>query len=490
MARYRVQALAVVLSFALVARADAAPLPEFTGAVNKIIAAVVEKNATRRGLSMAGTVGEATLSALGARAAVHAGTYAAAAATAASAPVWLSVAAFIGSAALAAGIAYGAYKILWKGESIAGWSLQKPGVVGDPVPSASYVLNEDQGYGLATGNVMGNTVWGSPGTTFDNNGIPNRSAEKYAIRPVYNLGYRWSGLIGSHTDPEPSILPLHWASYVQKEGGTVLDQGCVKSGEMKYTCSITYRWPWSGADAVQSAEVPVIQNPYYSQAGETSSGSVAELVAQIPESEMTKPADPAFVAAVANGLWQEAAAQEGYKGVPYSATDPVTVADARAVQAERPAEWPTNADLVSPVAASQGAAVTIGTAAPSVPDTGTQNPPVAGLQNVNVVNTPTVSLSGPVEIAWGSVPAVAEPLLEATPTAQQIFAPITSLMPTLKSFVVPGHTSTCPTASFTAFDQAVVIDGQCELFETIRPTLYAVMAFVWLALGAMIVLRA
>lgn len=488
MARYRVQALAVVLSFSLVARADAASLPEFTGAVNKIIAAVVEKNATRRGLSMAGTVGEATLSALGARAAVHAGTYAAAAATAASAPVWLSVAAFVGSAALAAGIAYGVYKILWKGESIAGWSLQKPGVVGDPVPAASYVLNEDQGYGLATGNVMGNTVWGSPGTTFDNNGIPNRSAEKYAIRPVYNMGYRWSGLIGSHTNPEPSILPLHWASYVQKEGGTVLDKGCVKSGEMNYTCSITYRWPWSGSDAVQSVEVPVIQNPYYSQAGETSSGSVAELVAQIPESEMTKPADPALVAAVANGLWQEAAAQEGYKGVPYSASDPITLVDAQAVQAERPTEWPTNADLVSPVTTSAGAAVQIGAA--STPTTGTENPPVAGMTNVNVVNTPTVRLADAVEVNWGTAPTVHEPTISGTPTAQQILSPVLTLMPGLKTLVIPKPAMVCPTAGFTVFDHAFVVDSHCEVVEAARPTLFSVMAFVWVALGAMIVLRA
>ena len=83
-----------------------------------------------------------------------------------------------------------------------------------------------------------------------------------------------------------------------------------------------------------------------------------------------------------------------------------------------------------------------------------------------------------------------EPSINNTPTAQQIFAPLTGLMPTLKNFVVPSHQSTCPTPQFDMFGRSILMDGHCKVLEPVRPTLFSVMAFVWLMVGTVIILRA
>jgi hypothetical protein len=211
--------------------------------------------------------------------------------------------------------------------------------------------------------------------------------------------------------------------------------------------------------------------------------SVSQAVNDLSASDKAKPVNPQLVAAIADNAWKNAAAQPGYAGLPYQATDPITSSDAQAWQASHPSNWPTVGDATSPQAAPSGgsaaspfslpqAAAPVSSTDPSTaPSTGT-NPSTQPLSNL------------------GTDPGIGAPALEATPTAQMILSPVLGLMPSLRNFVVPGHQSTCPTPSIDLYGKHLMLDGHCNLVESVRPTLYTVMAFVWLGLALFIILAA
>ncbi len=197
------------------------------------------------------------------------------------------------------------------------------------------------------------------------------------------------------------------------------------------------------------------------------------------------------LANVVNKAWQNAAAQPDYAGLPYSATSPVTPAEVQAWQFENPALNPTLGDMLVPAVAPGTGSIPIsvdagGATNPNPDPTPNPNPPPTpvGTTNVNVVNVPTV------RVDWGADPGVLAPSLEQTPTAGAILAPLLNLMPSLRSFVVPSHSSVCPKPSFSVFEKHIVMDTHCAVLDESKPTLYAVMAFVWLMLGTVIILRA
>lgn len=188
---------------------------------------------------------------------------------------------------------------------------------------------------------------------------------------------------------------------------------------------------------------------------------------------MSLPASPALVAQAANNAWQSAASQPGYQGLPFQASNPVTTADAQAWQAANPSSYPTVGDMLSPAVNPSTSAVSQPVAPGTVANPGTNTAPA---------NTPQVNL--------GTDPVVPLPTLEGTPTGQMILAPILSLFPDLKSFVVPSHSAECPKPTLNLFGRALLLDGHCTLLETVRPTLYAVMAAVWLVIALFIILAA
>lgn len=200
------------------------------------------------------------------------------------------------------------------------------------------------------------------------------------------------------------------------------------------------------------------------------------------------------LAKIVNKAWQNAASQPGYNGLPYSVTDPVTPAEVQAWQVENPALNPTINDLLVPAVAPGGnIQISVDASATPTPNpdpdpdpdpTPTPTPTPVGTANVNVVNVPTV------RVEWGADPGVAAPSLEQTPTASAILSPLLNLMPSLRSFVVPSHSSVCPTASMNLFEKQLLMDAHCTVLDQSKPVLYAVMAFVWLMLAAFIILRA
>jgi hypothetical protein len=186
----------------------------------------------------------------------------------------------------------------------------------------------------------------------------------------------------------------------------------------------------------------------------------------------------------------QAAAASGYQGLPYSVTSPVTPADVAAWQADGTGRALPMSAFEAAVEPAGATSVTIApnvTAAnPYAVDTSVLTPP----SNVNVVNTPNVNVVNKVTVDLGADPGISEPQLEPTPTASLIFKPVMDSVQSLAVYTVPSHPSECPKPRFEIFDKSIVMDGHCTLLDSVKPTLFAVMAVVWVVVGILIILAA
>lgn len=98
------------------------------------------------------------------------------------------------------------------------------------------------------------------------------------------------------------------------------------------------------------------------------------------------------------------------------------------------------------------------------------------------------------QVDLGPDPNTPPPNLEATPTIEQIVGPLLNLMPDLRNFALPGHSSECPTAhlQWSLFGRTFdyTMDTQCVLIEENRGLIQAAMMVVWTLCATFIVLRA
>lgn len=198
---------------------------------------------------------------------------------------------------------------------------------------------------------------------------------------------------------------------------------------------------------------------------------VADALASLSDAEKAKPLEPKVIADIADKAWQQAAAQPGYSGVPYSMSDPVTAGDVVAARAENPSMQPsTVGDLAQPMSTTNP----LGESASPAGSVGTGTNPAA--------NQPLQNL--------GVDPGIGAPSLEATPTGAQIVGPLANLMPDLRNFQVPAHTASCPRPTFDLFGKQIVMDSQCTLFEGVRGELYNAMLVTFLIIALFIILSA
>lgn len=202
-------------------------------------------------------------------------------------------------------------------------------------------------------------------------------------------------------------------------------------------------------------------NPQYAAPPKTAQ-SLDELLNQLSPEQLAAPLSADSLAQIADAAWRNAAAKPGYDGLPYSPTDPVTPTDAQNYINANPGSVPTLNDSLAPITGP--VTVPVPSTNP-LPDPGT-NP------------TPTDSFT--------------PPGLETIPTAAQILAPILGLLPDFKNYVVPSHQAVCPAPSMEFFGKHLVLDAHCTLLDnqTVRQTIYLVMAAVWMAVAVFIILGA
>lgn len=257
---------------------------------------------------------------------------------------------------------------------------------------------------------------------------------------------------------------------------------CDKGG-YSASCSLDQPPPsWGNSGRMAGVD----QEPDFSWQGTSDTTlPVKDSVAGMPDSERVLPVTDRLIADLTNANWRSAYARDPSILPPSAISD----TDVSGVRAQNPSVSPRGDNLTSspgsfsptssptsPVSTAPGASVNPGTGGlvgPGIPSPSAPAP---------TASTPKVDL--------GVDPNIGAPGLEATPTAQQILNPILNLFPDLKSFVVPAHSAVCPMPSMTLFGNSLVLDGHCALLETVRPTLYAVMAFVWVVIGLFIILAA
>ena len=214
---------------------------------------------------------------------------------------------------------------------------------------------------------------------------------------------------------------------------------------------------------------------------------LATAVSGLSPQALAQPVDYASMALMINKLWKDAAAQSGYQGIPYDATNPVTSTEVQRFAQANPASYPTVAALTAPIGGAGSAAVTSGLA-PS-----TTISPTAPVTPAVPVNPPTTTVIAPpapttdlgVDPNIRFVPPVA-------PTAQSILDPILNMLPGWRTatFTQDG---TCPkpTFNFAPFmNLTVTMESHCNLLEQNRALISSIMAGVWLLIAALIVLSA
>lgn len=445
--------LVVWAFFFSVSSVFAAAIPAYSGRMNDAVAAVVAKKAQQRGFAandprfgatMAGLGSAATTVAVGVGTAVAAGT----------AVAWLPLLAAAGLAAVVGG------GVSLAADGLYQWLFNSDGSVSTQ-DSGSLAALSVGALSFTSANCGGNggPVWAS---SVDGVGA-GCAALSYAAwggdpsAPVYSVISCDAG--SCLIRRQPSIYSSEPFDF------TVL----VSSGTSSYECASGVHGP-AGCMAVAGGGAPAISN-----------ASPTDAISNIPDAELSKPLNPVLLAEAANRLWQQAAAQPGYAGLPYDLYNPVTASDAATWAAENPAFAPTVGDAIAPVASGATAPLPQGVSVPIPSASGTA---------VNPVTNPGINPSSQPLSNLGADPGIGTPTLESTPTASAILAPVLGLMPSLRNFVVPSHSAVCPAPSGDFFGTAFVLDGHCSLLEDVRPTLSLVMAAVWLMVSTLVVLRA
>jgi hypothetical protein len=204
--------------------------------------------------------------------------------------------------------------------------------------------------------------------------------------------------------------------------------------------------------------------------------------------EQNPPVNPAVIAGLLNRLWSDAAAQPGYDGLPFPASDPITPAEVKAVQQAAPSAYPRVQDLNHPMCATCYAGhpdvgpvlIPDNGSLPSTSPVFTQNPAI----NPGTGTAPQLDL--------GPNPATPQPALEAAPSAASIIAPLFAMFPSLDGMTINTAGAACPTDSVRvdALDMTLVMDQHCEFAETWRGAIGAAMLAVWTAAAAVVLLRA
>ncbi len=201
--------------------------------------------------------------------------------------------------------------------------------------------------------------------------------------------------------------------------------------------------------------------------------TIPQIIADVPNSVVTSPLTDQMLAASVNAAWKSASSQNPDM-IPWSSSNPVTPTDVQNWRAANPTLAPTVNDFIGPVA-PQGAITVPITNPSSSPSPQPSPPPSPGVGT---------------QVDLGPDPNTVAPVLEATPTAQQILSPIFNLMPSLKNFAVPAHQSECPKPSFNLWNKTHTFESQCTLFESNRALIAGFMLLFWTITATVIVLRA
>ena len=214
--------------------------------------------------------------------------------------------------------------------------------------------------------------------------------------------------------------------------------------------------------------------------------SISDAVADIPAERLNDPLNPQIIAGLTNDLWQDAASQPGYDGLPFSPANAVLPQDIVSINDLAPS-IPTVNDFVRPLelpTVNTPVNVNPAIATPGVIGDSAVSPSVG-----NGSNLTNPGASNPI-INLGDDPNIGAPTLEQTPTASMIIEPLQSLFPDLKSYNASIPSGECPRPSFELFERSYVVSSHCDLLDDNAGVIQAAMLVAFGILSLLIVLRA
>ena len=264
-----------------------------------------------------------------------------------------------------------------------------------------------------------------------------------------------------------------WEQYVPTNATSYVATYSVSTGTSPSTCSAGNVSLIGAGGCVPAPAIPA--NP--TTTGNNQNGVAVPMttaVSGLPADVASAPFNYSTMANLINNLWQQAAAQPGYSGLPYDSTRPITASQVQTAAQANPSAYPSVAAVVAPVAD---------------PATGFAPAP-SGTPVTNPKPETSTNPSTQPQTNLGDNPNIGSPTLEATPTAQQIVGPLLSLLPDFKSYSVPAHQAECPKPAFEVFGQIKVMDQHCTLFEGQRSNLYAACMLAFALVALFIILSA
>jgi hypothetical protein len=449
--------VAIVLMAFIASSAFAQALP--VSRMQSAISAAIQQKAIKRGFAQNDPRFGSTLNLVsGTLGSVAGASAAAVVAGAVTAPAWATVASAAGVGALVT----------------AGVTLAVGGLVdwifpSDPASTTPITQHYNQAQPMGNGLVAGGPYWRTSILSID--GSDAMSVIQTAISlnwvDTATVSYR-AGTCTSSTNPTKVsclVSKVTKATGYEQTGYAAISATYVTSGAVA-NCQAGYVYKPSSCIPVPSAQPADVAL--------SAQAAINNLSAQ----ELAKPLNPELVAVLADKTWRDAAAQPGYSGLPYLATDPISSTEVDAWRQANPSSWPTVQDYVSPQPSANSP-----WSMPVNPTATSQNPTSGTSTSTNpAAQSPLVNL--------GPDPGIGSPALESTPTAQQILQPLLNLFPDFKSLVIPSHQATCPKPSISAFGKTFVLESHCNLAEQVRTPLFSIMAAVWAMTAAFIVLRA
>lgn len=210
--------------------------------------------------------------------------------------------------------------------------------------------------------------------------------------------------------------------------------------------------------------------------------SLQNAINHIPVTDLEKQLNPSILAGIANRTWQQTAAQTGYDGLPYPVSNPITPAEVTTWANANPSYVPTIRDFTAPNP------VTTANPQPwALPVTPTS--PVSTPATTPNANTVTPAAANPLQ-NLGPDPAIPQPTLEATPTAQSIFQLFLDLVQPILHFNFNAPTGTCPKPIFDVFGKSVAMNAHCDIAEANRSELTVIMGAVYTIIALFIIFSA
>lgn len=467
----------------------------FTGKVNKAIASTLGKRMNTLGFAANDPIYGATLAAAETVVAgsIAAGSVAATVAAVGSAPVWLSVALGIGAAYEIYDFSVGQFEVKADSStqrvSLASGTIYKapplpavyapvyteittdlPYDYADPGVGNRVAYPNDQKICAVAGAAVlcGNTVAD----------IENQAFIRYVngLVPQYNYNNGTESKVLTSNVPGVSSGPT-------KVVCTLSPINCPEAIRYNYSRSFTTNYtltyylppPAESFDVstVTSYSFSVFNNPNYVDTSKAY--TLNDAAAKFQDSDLSTVADPELLAAIANKLWQQAAQQPDYEGVPYDNASPITAEDILADIALGLYPHPTIYDLLS---------------LPS-PDATT-----APQLDPEAVPVPATSPDGASTVDLGPDPNIAPPVLEEAPSGVDIVTYVIGLLPSFSSFTMPprcldtGGVCECTAPQFEFYDNQYSLQSMCDLLEEQRFPLSSIFSALWGIFSLTLVLRA